>query len=587
MPRCADEASPTECGSRDWRLLPPAIGLWAAQLATRWLFAAVMDRTPTGAGGKGLAAIAAVMPWTAGVLLVCLAVIFIARRHVKTAWATCMMVVGLMLIGSLTCWSHLMVQWHDAAAVSARDGPSRITVIATVVEPVQASSIRDADCQVEADAHELSAHASASSSSARLRVFASSDLCGRLRRGAMYRFGGTLREAEFGSTSLWLNLDSARDATMLREPSWLDHARTQVHNRFFDAVSRLSDQGKVLVPGLTLGILGQDHVAQDGSWRTDAIDPAYAARMEETFRRAGIMHLMAVSGGHFVLIAALVRRLCARVLMPRAATAALISSSYTVLAALMAPGDSVLRAQIMGYAGALALGMGRRPQAVSALCCTTIGTLLITPSMAGSFGFALSCAAVLGITVLAEPIGRMLAVLLPDALAKALAVTAAAQLATMPIQVLMQPQLPVWSLLSNVLVAPVVAFSTLTGLAALGCAWCNGDLAFGLAWLSSCGTRVMEVVAAWLGSGTASVLPWKDGATGAVALLLIEALAWYGMMAAHRMALRQCRIRTLPASRRRNRRAHGETDGMPFVADPRNRLSVWCRDTRRFLGWRS
>ena len=32
-----------EQGSRDWRMLPVALTVWAAALGTRWLSAAVMD----------------------------------------------------------------------------------------------------------------------------------------------------------------------------------------------------------------------------------------------------------------------------------------------------------------------------------------------------------------------------------------------------------------------------------------------------------------------------------------------------------------------------------------------------------------
>ena len=68
---------------------------------------------------------------------------------------------------------------------------------------------------------------------------------------------------------------------------------------FFVQTARLSDQGKVLVPGLTLGVLGQDYVPAEGDG-TD-IDSTYAAQVEDAFQRSGIVHLMAVSGGDLVV----------------------------------------------------------------------------------------------------------------------------------------------------------------------------------------------------------------------------------------------------------------------------------------------
>ncbi len=595
--KCEHNPCKLEQGGRDWRLLPVTVALWASQLATRSVFDALMvdDYVRTGAeqtqGVQKTALVVVVSILLLVALLVCAALLFVFRRAVFPRFfnaaraacvaSTCMVVIAVMLVGSLACWSHLMMAWRDPAAVHAREGSSQVSVVATVVEPVKTASIREADCQVEVRATSLGSRELSVRSSAQLRVFASSNNCNQLRRGATYRFNGTLSEAEFGATALWLHVASTQGVTMLNEPSWFERVRTHMHERFFDAASKLSDQGKVLVPGLTLGFLGQDYVSSGGQWDVDAIDPVFAAHMEEVFARAGIMHLMAVSGGHFVLVAALVRRLCARVLLHRIPTAGLIALSYTLLAALMAPGDSVLRAQVMGYFGALTLAVGRKYQVVSALCCTTIGTLLVAPSMANSFGFALSCAAVLGITALAEPIARGYVLLLPDVLAKALAITSAAQLATMPIQVLMQPQLPVWSLAANVLVAPVVDFSTLTGLAALACAWCNADLAFCLEWLSSCGTRVMEVVARWLGGSNAAVLPWAHGLTGAIALLGVEILVLWCVASIRRVMRRQ---RLGDSSRaQRSCQSYRAENGTPFTASARNRLSIWLRDTRRFL----
>lgn len=47
-----------------------------------------------------------------------------------------------------------------------------------------------------------------------------------------------------------------------------------------------------------------------------------------------------------------------------------------------------------------------------------------------------------------------------------MAMTIAAQLFTLPIQVLIEPELPVYSIPANLVVAPFVGFSTLTGLPA-------------------------------------------------------------------------------------------------------------------------
>lgn len=88
-------------------------------------------------------------------------------------------------------------------------------------------------------------------------------------------------------------------------------------------------------------------------------------------------------------------------------------------------------------------------------------------SMSVSYGFALSCAAVLGIVLFAGPLTDWLACMLPRLLSAPLAMTIAAQSLTLPIQVLMDPQLPLASVPANLLVGPVVGFATMAGLVAL------------------------------------------------------------------------------------------------------------------------
>lgn len=577
-----------EQGSRDYRLLPVALALWAACLGMHALFGVWADCT-TSEGCPALSPIPAVT--AVGVAASAPAAVV---RHVATICdrrgigrIAVIVCVSAALLGAVSTWARDAAAWYDPATAKARDGPGRVEAETHVEGPVAVSSRRDADCQMEARLRSVLDGAVASSSRARVRVHASGTVCTRLHRGGTYRLAGTLSEAEFGVTPLWLTVEAPVGAdvgiatgtsagiVVTREPSWTQRCRERMQESFFAATAGLSDQGRVLVPGLTMGFLGQDHLdmaamtaaGEDGASRP--IDATYAAGLEERFRAAGIMHLMAVSGGHFALVAAAIRRCCARLLVPRHAAACLTAAALAAVAMLMAPGDSVSRALVMGWLSAAALFIGRRPQALSALCVTTIGMLLADPAMAWSFGFALSCAAVLGIILLGRPVARALALLLPDALADAVAMTVAAQMATLPIQVLMEPELPIWSIPANVLVAPVVAFSTIAGLAGLAIAWANVDAASCLAWLASLGTQVMERVAAWLGDGAHATVPWAGGPSGALALAAIEALV---VCAAIRL-----RRRFGPP-----RGAHA-LGGEAFTRNPRNRLRIWWADTRQVI----
>lgn len=572
----ADAGMGRERGSRDCRLLPAALVLWAAILAAEALFAILIKGEQPLAEWSGDGASCApgwLMPvcmatggFAVGVILSKRGMAFI--RRAADMRVTIMVVIMVSIVGVTSAWAHLLVRWHDPAATGARDGKVEVVAVGRITEPLKTSTIREADCQAEMKLESILLQGVSRRSSAQVRAFFAGDDCAAASRGATYRVSGVLREAEYGGAPLWLTVGSDRNVERVRDPPVTDLVRARMQEQFFNAVSRLSDQGRVLVPGLTMGMLGQDHVPSDGRWEAGMVDETYANRLEDSFRNAGIMHLMAVSGGHFVLIASMVRRLCSRFLLPRAVTACCIAASYGLLASLMAPGDSVSRALIMGWFNAAAMAVGRRPQALSALCCTVIGTLLADPAMARSYGFALSCAAVLGIVILTGPLTSVFARILPKPIASGLAMTVAAQYATMPIQILMEPQLPVLSCVANLLVAPVVSYATLIGLAALLCAWADDDVAYGLVRLASLGTRVMEVVADGLGNADVAVLPWKDGITGALTMAGIEAAA----LIAIRMIVR--------------RGGRGGDDGPAakrFTRDPRNRLGIWFADTMRLM----
>lgn len=86
--------------------------------------------------------------------------------------------------------------------------------------------------------------------------------------------------------------------------------------------------------------------------------------------------------------------------------------------------------------------------------------------MSASYGFALSSAAVLGIVLFAERLAGAFERAMPHGIAEMMAMTVAAQLFTLPIQVLMEPELPLLSVPANLLVSPFVGLATMAGLMA-------------------------------------------------------------------------------------------------------------------------
>lgn len=507
-----------ENGGRDFRMLPAALAAWMASAAAHqwWRWLTLMDDDPMSVTGYAIGALAVML------LPVVLVVPSLAAHGlIRPLRASLGDAVAVMAVAGLLSAAAAVtadsVRWHDAAHVQARDGPADVVAVVRVRSPAVSSTVRGSDCQVDGRVVSLS-----------------------IRRSP---------------------------ANPLSERSPVP-SRADI---------------RVLVPGLTVGVLGQDavrvrdtasgaasHGSEEGllsgTERVGGVDVAYAALLEEQFRRSGIMHLMAVSGGHFMVIAGLVRRLCSRVLAPRWATGLVMAVSDVMLAIVVFPSDSVLRALLMGLFGAAAVAAGRRGQSVSSLSWTVIIVLLIAPSMSVSYGFALSCAAVLGIVLFAGPLTDWLACVLPRLLSAPLAMTIAAQSLTLPIQVLMDPQLPLASVPANLLVGPVVGFATMAGLVALFISWLMPQCGYVLAWIAGCGTSVMERVAAMVSDNEFATMPWAGGIPGALLMVLVESACATVLILATRW------LRLL--------RSDGSGDGgQSFRPRLRDRIRIWWSQT--------
>lgn len=561
-----------EAGSRDRRMLGPAIGLWTGILGAQMLHGAA--RTGT-VGLDDMDSAAFAVPGTLAAALLgaavgCGVAWLVGSRSLDGGLLAGTVAVTLCaaLVGAVLGLAEATATARDPMVAAARDGPTAATVAARVDEDAAVSSVHDADCQAPATSRAVAVGRQAVASHVGMLLTARGRACTALVQGAVVLASGRAVEPAWGRASAWLEVRGG--IRTLHGPGAVLGAVGALRRAFFDVTDRLSDQGRVLVPGLTLGVLGQDRYVP-GSDGDRPVQEAYAQRLEESFRAAGIMHLMAVSGGHFVLVAAGVRRLCRLMLLPRLPTAALMLVAQLAMAAAMTPSDSVVRALAMGAAATASMAAGRRPQTVSALCWTVIAVLTAKPSLASSFGFALSAAAVLGICLFAAPLTAAMRRLMPAPLASALAVTLSAQAATLPLQTLMEPSLPVLSPLANLLVAPFVGLATLAGLAALACAACCPDVALACARLSSCGTLVMERVALLLGGRSAAV-PWAGGPAGAVLTAVTEAL------------VAACAVTAVQTVARRRRLRGGRTAGRSFAESAWQTLEAWLRDTGTALG---
>lgn len=532
-------------GTRDWRMLPAALACWAVA----WLSSHVAS-PHAWLWGAGLAV-------TVSVAVAASALLSRSRRWRRCAGA-CLCALAAMLVCATAGLAHAGAVAADP--VHAVQGTS--VVQARVVSPPIRSERRGHECVAVSrlEAVTLSENI-VGPSRAKARLYASGQACRIMRRGGVYRLAATVERARYGQEPWWAQARS--EADMVRQPGHASRIAARMHEAFFAVCASLPEQGKILVPGVTLGVLGQDAPAL-----ADTVDATYGERLEDRCTQAGIVHLMAVSGGHFTLAAVLARRACAMLGAGRKARALAQASACLALYTVLYPASSVSRALATGLLSAGAMWAGRPRQSVSLLCWSVILLLVVDPSLASGYGFALSCAATLSIAWFADPMRAVLSRVLPRPLAAGLALAAAAQYFTLPVQILMSAQVPLWSLPANLIVNPVMDATTICGLMALALSGWAPRAAYLFAWVASQGTRVIVATADLLG-GTGSVAGWTPGVPGALSALAV--LMGLAMIA--RLLARAARVRE---EARRGK-------GSPIRANPVRRARVWAASTWRML----
>ena len=125
---------------------------------------------------------------------------------------------------------------------------------------------------------------------------------------------------------------------------------------------------------------------------------------------------------------------------------------------------SVLRAVLMAAIALLVRESGHHSRPLGVLLLTLSGMLLFRPAWALSIGFQLSAAATAGLILTAPRLEQALHGCMPDrcrGMAAAFSIPVAALLWTLPLQLLHFGAMPLYALIANLLVAPLLAPLTL------------------------------------------------------------------------------------------------------------------------------
>ena len=242
---------------------------------------------------------------------------------------------------------------------------------------------------------------------------------------------------------------------------------------------------------------------------------------DAAFRRAGVYHLLAVSGFNVALIAGATFALLNLVRFPRRAAAAGAIVVVAAFAAVVGPQPSVLRAAIMATLVLGALLVERDASVLNALALSAIVILALRPNDLHDPGFQLSFAATVGIVVAPLPRGLV---------AGAVGVSLAAELAVLPITLAHFNQLSIIGPLANLGAVPLAAVATIVGLVAVAASWLSaaaGEVFVNATWPVLIALRLLVAIAAAPSWALVHLPAPTWPAVTCYVTALLQALAWW------------------------------------------------------------
>ena len=200
----------------------------------------------------------------------------------------------------------------------------------------------------------------------------------------------------------------------------------------------------------------------------------------ELFTDNGLAHLLSVSGTHIVLLTGLLLALLQWVPLPwRKFIVIILLAAYALLCGLRPP---VLRALAMS--SVLLLG-GSGAERGRLLCLVASLLLCLQPLWLADIGFQLSFGAAAGLLWLLPACQRLLPQALPAPIGEAAAVSLAAQLAVLPLEVYYFHQISLIALVSNIVLVPVLEIAAQMALVGALLPVCGDYLLQLAAWLTA------------------------------------------------------------------------------------------------------
>jgi competence protein ComEC len=244
------------------------------------------------------------------------------------------------------------------------------------------------------------------------------------------------------------------------------------------------------------------------------------SRLDESlardFHATGLGHLLVVSGENVAMVLAPILGLALWLRLSRWPTCLLGGGTVLFFVVLTGAEPSVMRAGVMAGLSLFGVLIGRPRSTASILAGAVLLLLVLDPTLVWAIGFQLSVVATTGMIAMATTIADRIR-FLPRAAAVAAGATIAAQLAVTPLLLFHFHEVPVVTVVANVLAFPAVSPALLLGLLAGGVGVVSTTIARPIAAAAMIPMRYLEVLADRLAKAPVAWITTDGG----IAVLLV------------------------------------------------------------------
>ena len=198
-------------------------------------------------------------------------------------------------------------------------------------------------------------------------------------------------------------------------------------------------------------------------------DRGLPKEVKDQFRRAGLMHIIAVSGSNVTIVVVMVMAALSAFHLSRRRSFVAISIALVAFVLFVGPSASVIRAAIMGWLIEFAPLVGRVPRPSRLLLVSAVVFSFWHPwSLMFDASFALSFLAMWGLLTFSRAFSeRLQKRVTNDFLRETVSMSLGATMMTLPYSAWAFGQLTFWSVVTSLVALPLVPWITVTGALAL------------------------------------------------------------------------------------------------------------------------